>query len=80
MDFQLPVDEVDDPVFWKTVLGVEGTFPRAVELERRLGHFDDEEGRGRMVVEEVAGLPFDHRHIGLRLRMKAEGEGQLLVD
>ncbi|MCS4057466.1 hypothetical protein GGP94_001274 [Salinibacter ruber] len=33
-----------------------------------------------MVVEEVAGLPFNHRHIGLWLRVRAEGQGQLLVD
>ncbi|MCS4059820.1 hypothetical protein GGP74_001894 [Salinibacter ruber] len=80
MDFQLPVDEVDDPVFWKVVPGVESPFPRAVELERGVGHLDDKDGRRRMVVEEVAGLPFNHRHIGLWLRVRAEGQGQLLVD
>jgi hypothetical protein len=79
MHLQLPVDEIDNPVFREVVPGVEGAFPRAVELEGGVGHFDDESGRRRMVVEKVARMALDHRHVRFRLGIRTEGKRKLIV-
>jgi len=79
MDLQLSINEIDDPVFWKIVPGVQGSFPGAVELEGGFGYLDDKGGRRRVVVEEVARMALDHRHVRLRLRIRAEGKRKLIV-
>lgn len=74
MNLQLPVDQVDDPVFREGVAGVQVPLAGPVRLERRLGHLDDQRGQQRMLVENVPRLAFDDGHVGLRFGLRPKSQ------
>src|SRR5438445_9245772 len=76
-NFHSPAVDVEDPVVGPPALGVEAGLLFTIESETRDGDLDDQGGARRMRVEEVPRATLNHRHIGLRLRVGAEGNRHL---
>src|SRR3989442_3587904 len=76
-NFHSPAVDVEDPGVGHPALGVEAGLLFTIESETRDGDLDDQGGARRMRVEEVPRATLNHRHIGLRLRVGAEGNRHL---
>jgi hypothetical protein len=68
MNFELSIDEVDDPVFRQVGLDVQVGLDRPILSESRFADFDDQ-GGGRGVNErQVSDRTLDHGEIGFEER------------